>query len=90
LNQAKLLEQGSPLDAKDVLLVSNNLIEALKSHGLVIDGVPGDRVRFDPSCHQLLDENEQIQEDQFVTVRFPATIYQGKILRKAGVEKVDQ
>ena len=86
LTQAHLLEQGKPVQAKDVLLVAKRLISALEDNGLTIVGQVGETVSFDSNLHEPLSASTAINPGAEVVVRFAGVSYQGKVSRKAGVE----
>lgn len=90
LTQARLLEEGKPVQVKDVLTVAKRLVRTLKDHGLTIEGNVGERVSFDPNYHEPLSVNESLHPGQSVIIRFVGVAYQGKLLRKAGVQKVEE
>jgi molecular chaperone GrpE (heat shock protein) len=88
LTQAHLLEvEGKPVQAKDVLAVAKRLVRALEGSGLTLADSVGQTVPFDPNRHEPLSAAFAPQPGQSVVVRFVGVAYQGKLLRKAGVEK---
>jgi len=88
LTQAHLLEEeGKPVHAKDVLTVAKRLVRTLEDNGLTLEGRVGERVPFDPDHHEPLSADVSLEVGQTVTVRFVGVAYQGKVLRKAGVEQ---
>ena len=86
LTQAHLLEQGKPVQAKDVLLVAKRLIRTLEDNGLTIVSQVGETVSFDSNLHEPLSASTSIPPGTEVVVRFAGVSYQGKVIRKAGVE----
>jgi molecular chaperone GrpE (heat shock protein) len=86
LTQAHLLEQGKPVQAKDVLLVAKRLIRSLEDNGLTIVSQVGETVSFDSNLHESLSASSSITPGTEVVVRFAGVSYQGKVIRKAGVE----
>ena len=86
LTQAHLLEEGKPVQAKDVLLVAKRLICTLEDSGLTIVGQVGETVSFDSNLHESLSSSTSITPGTEVVVRFAGVSYQGKVIRKAGVE----
>ena len=86
LTQAHLLEQGKPVQAKDVLLVAKRLIRSLEDNGLTIVSQVGETVSFDSNLHEPLSASSEISSSAEVVVRFAGVSYQGKVIRKAGVE----
>jgi molecular chaperone GrpE (heat shock protein) len=86
LTQAHLLEEGKPVQAKDVLLVAKRLISTLEDNGLTIVSQVGETVSFDSNLHEPLSASTAINPGAEVVVRFAGVSYQGKVIRKAGVE----
>lgn len=86
LTQTHLLEQGKPVQAKDVLLVAERLIRTLEDNGLTVVGQVGKTVSFDSNLHEPLSANSEVSPGVKVVVRFAGVSYQGKVIRKAGVE----
>ena len=86
LTQAYLLEQGKPVQAKDVLVVAKRLIRALEDNGLTITGSVGKTVSFDSNLHEELSTSTSLAPGGAVVVKFVGICYQGKVIRKAGVE----
>jgi molecular chaperone GrpE (heat shock protein) len=72
-----------------VLTVARRLVRALEDNGLTVEGSVGERVPFDPDHHEPLSADVSLQAGQMVVVRFVGVAYRGKLLRKAGVEQVD-
>jgi molecular chaperone GrpE (heat shock protein) len=88
LTQAHLLEaEGKPVQAKDVLAVAKRLVRALEDQGLILESRVGEMLPFHPNQHELLNADASLKPGQTVVVRFVGATYQGKLLRKAGVEK---
>ena len=86
LTQAHLLEQGKPVQAKDVLLVAKRLIRTLEDNGLTIVSQVGETVSFDSNLHEPLSASTEVSLGAEIVVRFAGVSYQGKVIRKAGVE----
>ena len=86
LTQAHLLEQGKPVQAKDVLIVAKRLIRTLEDNGLTILSQVSETVSFDSNLHEPLSAITSITPGAEVVVRFAGVSYQGKVIRKAGVE----
>lgn len=86
LTQAHLLEQGKPVQAKDVLVVAKRLIRALEDNGLSLTGSVGETVPFDSNLHDPLSASTSLTPGIPVVVKFVSVSYQGKVIRKAGVE----
>ena len=86
LTQAHLLEQGKPVQAKDVLAVAKRLIRSLEDSGLTLTGSVGETVPFDSNLHDSLSASTSLTPGIPVVVKFVGASYQGKVIRKAGVE----
>ena len=86
LTQAYLLEEGKPVQAKDVLVVAKRLIRALEDNGLTITGNIGKTVPFNSNLHDPLSASTSLAPGVPVVVKFAGVSYQGKVIRKAGVE----
>lgn len=86
LTQAHLLEQGKPVQAKDVLATAKRLIRALEDDGLTLTGKVGETVSFDSNLHDPLSTSTALTSEVPVVVKFVGVSYQGKVIRKAGVE----
>ena len=89
LTQLHLQEEGKPVQAKDVLIVAKRLVRTLKDNGLTLEGSIGKQVPFDPTRHEPLGTDVLLNRGQSVIVRFVGVAYQGKLLRKAEVQKVE-
>jgi molecular chaperone GrpE (heat shock protein) len=87
LTQAHLLEvEGKPVQAKDVLAVAKRLVRALEDNGLTLTGSVGETVPFNPNYHDSLSTSTSLTPGTTVVVKFAGISYQGKAIRKAGVE----
>jgi molecular chaperone GrpE (heat shock protein) len=80
-------DQGMSLSTSDVLAVSQRLVRILYTAGMEREGAIGQTVFFDPSRHMPLSGQVTLQPGDSVVVRSAGVKYQGKIIRKAGVEK---
>ncbi len=85
LTQTHLLEQGKPVQAKDVLIVAKRLIRTLEDNGLTTVGQVGETVSFDSNLHEPLSVSTSITSGTEVVVRFAGVSYRDKVIRKAGV-----
>lgn len=86
LTQAHLLEvEGKPVQARDMLAVSKRFVRVLQENGLSLAGQVGETVPFDPNYHEPLNAQAALTPGQAVVIRFVGVVYQGKVLRKAGV-----
>lgn len=86
LTQAYLLEQGKSVQAKDVIVVAKRLIHSLEDNGLTLTGSLGETVSFDSNLHEELSTSTALRQGIPVVVKFVGVSYQGKVIRKAGVE----
>ncbi len=87
LTQVHLLEvEGKPVQAKDVLAVAKRLVRALEDNGLTLTGSVGETVPFNPNYHDSLSTSTSLTPGTTVVVKFAGISYQGKAIRKAGVE----
>jgi molecular chaperone GrpE (heat shock protein) len=81
-----LLEEGKPVQAKDIITVATSLIRTLEEFGLTLVGKVGTTVNFDPNYHQPLRGNINLNPGQEVVIKIVGVSYQSKIIRKALVE----
>lgn len=81
--QGALIEQGQPVNVRDVWLVAQRLLTALSTHGLEVSDALGAEVAFDPNRHQALSGT--CVPGARVRVRVPGLSYRGRVLVKAGV-----
>jgi molecular chaperone GrpE (heat shock protein) len=82
-------QKNKAIQSRDILLITDRLIRALEMNGLMLQGQPGQSVHFDPNLHIPLSTASSFQAGQTVIVRFVGISYQGKIIRKAGVEMLE-
>ena len=88
MTQAYLLEtEGKPVQARDVLSVARRFIRPLEDLGLSIEGQVGATVAFDPNRHEPLSHATDLRPGEPVKIKLVGIAGQGKILRRAGVEK---
>lgn len=88
LTQAHLVEvEGKPVQAKDVLAVAKRLVRTLEDDGLTLEHRVSEPLSFDPNRHEPLKAGTSLKSGHRVVVRFVGVAYQGKMLRKAGVEQ---
>jgi hypothetical protein len=73
--------------AKDVLQAAVQAVQAASAHGVTISGKIGERVGYDPSRHIPFGNSPPPQIDELVVLRSVSVQYQGKVLRKAIVER---
>jgi len=84
--QARLMEQGKPVKAEDVMALAQGLCRVLENHGMEKVGEPEESVTFDPNIHQPMS-GQIFQAGEQVRVRVPGYRVAGKNLRKALVTK---
>jgi len=86
ITQARLM-QSKPVAAQDILATSRRLLRIFEDLGMSAEGEPGQETAFDPQLHAPLQAGEQIAPGEPVRIRFVLIRYQGKILRKAQVDR---
>lgn len=86
LTQSRLLEEGKSVHAKDVLAVAKRLIRTLEDNGLTLIGNVGETAPFDSNLHDPLSTSTSLTPGLPIIVKFVGVSYQGKVIRKAGVE----
>jgi len=84
--QSRLIDEGNPVRAKDVMALAGALARVLEKNGLERMGTPGERVAFDPVLHRSTG-GAVLLEGTDVTVRGPGYRLGGKVLCKAMVQK---
>ncbi len=88
LTQIHLHEkEGRTLEPRDVIATSGRLVRILMDNGLEAISEPGSREQFDPARHEPLGQ-ETISAGDPVLVRFAGFAYNGKVIRRAGVQRV--
>jgi molecular chaperone GrpE (heat shock protein) len=85
--QARLLEEGKPIAAADVMALAQALARALERTGLIPLAAVGDRLPFNPDQHQPL-HGPAPAAGSLVVVRIPGYQLDGKTLRKTFVETI--
>lgn len=90
ITQKYLLEvEEKPVQAKDILLVVKRLINVFESQGLTVIGDMGKIITFDPNYHQSLNSNIDINISDKVIIKIVGVSYQGQVIKKAIVEKIN-
>ena len=85
--QGHLLEvQRRPVQTRDVVANARRLLVKLEDAGLRFDGELGAEVAFDPNRHQPLSDEALPAHGERVIVRIAGVAWQGRVLRRAGVE----
>ncbi|MGH3241288.1 MAG: hypothetical protein ACRDNL_12985, partial [Spirillospora sp.] len=92
MTQAHLHRTGTArVGVGDVLDVGTRLVRGLRDAGVETIGEPGAVEPFDPSRHDPLGETEgKVEAERQVVVRVPGLLYEGRVVRKAGVEPTDE
>lgn len=78
--------QSKPVKPEDVIVHAKLLIAALQEHGLTIEGRPGQVVHYNPNFHEPLSATENPAVDQPVSIRFPGASFKGQVVKRAGVQ----
>lgn len=90
ITQKYLLEvEEKPVQAKDILLVVKRLINVFESQGLTVIGDMGKTITFNPNYHQSLINNIDINISDKVIIKIVGVSYQGQVIKKAIVEKIN-
>ena len=82
--QDRLLAEGKPVAAKDVLALARGLGRSLERLGLVGIGQPGENATFDSTIHQMLSGSAPAP-GTVVVLRMPGYRLGEKVVRKAMV-----
>lgn len=91
LTQQYLIEVcQQSIQAKDIMAVFKRLLQSLQNRGVEWIGNPGDQTTYNSEFHSPLASQSTISMGEMVIIRFVGVKYAGKILRKAGVEKVEE
>lgn len=87
LTQVHLVEvEGASVASKDVLRLAKRLIRVCCEAGLEPSEQIGARMAFDPDFHVALGADTLVSTGSPIVIRFVALKYNGRVLRKAGVE----
>jgi molecular chaperone GrpE (heat shock protein) len=81
--------EGKAVHTKDVLAVTNRFIKNLRNYGLDLIGSMGETLCFDPVLHEPLSLDDQISKGEEVIIRMLGLLFDGKVLRRAAVTRVD-
>jgi len=84
--QAHLVDQGKPIQAKDVMALALGLCRVFEKHGLERIGSPEEAVPFDQDRHQSMT-GCTLETGAQVVIRVPGYRMGAKALRKALVER---
>lgn len=85
--QARLFEEGKPVETRDIMALANALGRLMEREGLVAVDRIGDTASYDPGRHQPLS-GAGLTPGVEVRVRVPGYSLKGRIVRKAMVEPV--
>lgn len=89
--QQHLIEkENKSIKAEHILAVSKQILKTCSRYELKLDGCVGDLVSYDPDHYFPLSADSFLETGDQVIIRFPGISLKGKILRKAGVEKMEQ
>lgn len=88
--QAHLMDvEGKPVAAHDVMANARGLLRTLEDEGMTLEGRPSERLAFDPARHEPLQAGIAIRPGEPVEIRLSGLAFQGRLLRKAGVLRVE-
>jgi molecular chaperone GrpE (heat shock protein) len=92
VSQAELIKYLNEVEKKEVkvsdtILLLDRILKILRAHGLELFGEIASILPFDPSRHMPISSAAVFRVSQPVRIRFHGIAYQGKILRKAGVDE---
>jgi molecular chaperone GrpE (heat shock protein) len=88
VTQKYLLENlGRTIQAKDIVMVYGTILNILEQYGFQSEGVIGEKAVFDPLKHLLISQAESASAEDIMVIRFPGFLFNGKRIRKAGVER---
>lgn len=83
--QARLIEEGQPITARDVMALAQNLSRACAALGLEPAAAVGDAVPFDPALHQPLG-GPALAPGAAITIRIPGCRLGGRLVKKSFVQ----
>lgn len=86
LTQEHLQAQGKTTTPEQIFTVTNQLLQVLTDHGLVIFGKPGDTVSFNPNKHVCASFDENPAANDPVRILAPGAEFNGYILQRAQVQ----
>ena len=82
--QARLLEAGNPVEARDVMALARAVARVFEKQELVASSTPGEAAAFDPALHT--PQGSAPAPGAPITIQVPGYTFQGKVVRKALVE----
>ena len=84
------LDNGSDISARDVVDLLAPLDELLADSGFEMIGAAGDETSFDPTLHKAVGKGARsVETDEAVRVRYVGYRYQGDIMAKAQVTRIE-
>ena len=88
--QLHILQKGKiPIETRDVMRVIKHLLNLLQDYGLEITGDLGQKTTYNPDLHLILSNQASIAPGDPVVIQFSGFIYQGQLIRKAGVAGIE-
>ena len=90
LTQVHLLEdKKQEVNVKDTMRLVKRLIGQLEETGLQIQSQAGQLVSFDPNHHEPLSSELKPKAGESVLVKIPSVGFDGRVIRKAAVARVE-
>ena len=84
--QLYLVDNEQPLTARDISAVARRISRICQDHGLTFFGNIREKTTYNSEQHELLNSQTKVEGSLPVIIRFSGVAYQGKTIRKAGVE----
>lgn len=75
---------------RDIFTVTSQVIRILEKYGLEIQSRTGEIVAYNPDLHTPLSTHQKPEPGELVLIQFAGIVFQDKLIRKAGVEKVEE
>lgn len=88
--QRHVLDSGSDISGRSVMALAVQVVGFVEKAGLEPVGNTGEEIPYDPLIAEPLSRDAFPTNGEAVIVRFVGYRYQGKVLRKALVERKDQ
>jgi molecular chaperone GrpE (heat shock protein) len=82
-------KKDNSLTASDVLVHVKRLLAVFEKNGLRVIGQPDEVLIFDPGAHESIDASFSPAVHAPVRVCFPGLAYDGVIIRRAGVDRLE-
>ena len=80
---------GKTVETIDLMRVIKHLLNLLQDYGLEITGEMGQKTTYDPDLHIIIGNQASIVAEDPVIIQFTGFRYQGQLIRKAGVAKIE-